>query len=116
MEPAATLTPYLARPGRRVLVIDDLADLQGPVTGTVELPIWLFWSRPGLVFDLGDPYMLRWLYQTVLREAAEPSDLTSYLNGDLLHTLWPELYLPRGVRQAWEDRHASLRSSTVTPA
>ena len=27
--------PYQARPGRRVLVIDDLADLRGPTTGSV---------------------------------------------------------------------------------
>ena len=32
--PAAHLAPYQARPGRPVLVIDDLADLRGPVTGS----------------------------------------------------------------------------------
>jgi hypothetical protein len=108
--PVAILAPYEARPGRYVLVVADLADLLGPVSGTVELPIWLFWSAPGHVFDMTDPYMRRWLYQTVLREAAQPEDLTTYLNRALLVDLWPELYLPKGVRQAWEARHPVLRA------
>jgi hypothetical protein len=104
----AIITAYEARPGRNVLVVSDLADLRGPVSGTVELPIWLFWGAPGHVFDLADPFMRRWLYQTALREAARLDDLTAHLNGDLLLDLWPELYLPKGVRQAWEERHPAL--------
>ena len=60
--------------------------------------------------------MRRWLYQTVLREAARPEDLTTNLNGDLLVALWPELYLPKGVRQAWEDQHPALRAAAATAA
>ena len=41
--PAAHLAAYQARPGRGVLVIDDLADLNGPTAGTVDLPLRLFW-------------------------------------------------------------------------
>src|SRR6266480_78401 len=37
---------HQARPGRPVLVVPDLADLRGPDAGTVELPLWLYWSRP----------------------------------------------------------------------
>jgi hypothetical protein len=33
------------------------------------LPLWLYWSDPNPAFDLADPFMRRWLYQTVLREA-----------------------------------------------
>jgi hypothetical protein len=54
-----------------------------------------------------------WLYQTVLREAARPDDLTAFLDGDTLIGLWPTLYLPRGVRQAWEDRHPVLRAAAA---
>src|SRR6266849_5254934 len=43
---AVRVAPYQARPGRRVLVALDLADLRGPVTGPVELPLRLFWSAP----------------------------------------------------------------------
>ena len=106
---SSTRAPYQARPGRGVLVAGDLADLRGPVVGTVELPLWLFWSCPGHTFDLGDRDMRQWLYQTVLREAARPEDLTTYLDGDTLIALWPDLFLPKGVRQAWEDQHPVLQ-------
>ena len=49
--------------------------------------------------------MRQWLYQTVLREAARPEDLATYLDGDTLVAPWPDLFLPKGVRQAWEDQH-----------
>jgi hypothetical protein len=106
-------TRYDSRPGRRALVAASLADLHGPVEGCVELPLQLFWSAPGHTFDLGDPVMLRWLYQTVLREAGRPEDLAAYLDGDTLIALWPELFLPRGVRQAWEDEHPVLRATAA---
>lgn len=113
---AATPAPYQARPGRSVLVAGDLAELQGPVSGTVELPLWLFWY-PDRTFDLDDPATLRWMYQTVLREAARPGDLTEFLNGDTLVAVWPELFLPKGVRQAWEERYPVLRAaSAASPA
>jgi len=106
---AAHLAPYQARPGRRVLVIDNLADLHGPTTGAVELPLRLFWY-PDRTFNLEEPGIMRWLYQIVLREASRPDDLTSYLNGDTLVTLWPDLRLPKGVQRAWDEHHPSLRA------
>jgi DNA invertase Pin-like site-specific DNA recombinase len=110
---AAHLAPYQARPGRRVLVIDDLADLRGPTTGSVELPLRLFWSLPDHRFDLDDPDMRTWYYQTVLREASRPTDITTYLDGDTLVSLWPDLYLPKGVRRAWEEHHQVLRTEVT---
>jgi hypothetical protein len=109
-------TRYQSRPGRRAVVVASLADLQGPVEGTVELPLWLFWSAPGHTFDLADTEMRQWLYQTVLREASCPEDLTAYLNSDTLIALWPELFLPKGVRRAWEDQHPALRAVTAAAA
>ncbi len=94
-------------------MVTDLADLRGPVSGTVTLPLWLYWSGPSPVFDLDAPFMRPWLYEIVLREAASPQDLTAYLNGGTLIELWPELYLPRGVRQAWEELHPVLRAATA---
>ena len=110
-QPAAHLAPYQARPGRRVLVLDDLADLRGPVTGAVELPLRLFWSLPGHRFELSDPDARLWYYQTVLREASRPADLAGHLDGVTLTRLWPDLYLPRGVRRAWEESHPALRAA-----
>jgi hypothetical protein len=113
--PAQAVTPsqYQSRPGCGVMVAPSLADLRGPTEGTVELPLWLFWSLPGHTFDLGDPDMRLWLYQTVLREASHLEDLTAYLDGETLTALWPELFLPKGVRQAWEDAHPLLRAAAA---
>lgn len=109
-------TRYQSRPGRRAVVVASLADLHGPVEGTVELPLWLFWSAPGHTFDLGDPDMRLWLYQTVLREASRPEDLVAYLDRDTLIALWPGLFLPKGVRRAWEDQHPALRAVAAAAA
>lgn len=98
-----------ARPGRAALVADDLSALRGPVHGTVELPLRLFWSAPDRRFSLDDPDERKLVYQTVLREASRPEDLTAFLDGGTLAELWPDLYLPHGVREAWEDRHPALR-------
>lgn len=105
---------YESRPGRRAVVAARLSDLTGPVHGSVELPIWLFWY-PDRRFDLDEPGMLPWMYQVVLREAGSAEDL-AYLDGDMLIALWPTLHLPRGVRQAWEDLHPELRSVPVPAA
>jgi hypothetical protein len=110
---AVRAAPYQARPGRRVLVALDLADLRGPVTGTVELPLRLHWSGAGRMFDVGDPGTRQWLYETVLQEASRPEDLTAFLDGSALVELWPRLFVPAGVRQAWEDQHPVLRAASA---
>jgi len=109
----AVLSRHLARPGRRALVATDLADLHGPAGGTAELPLRLFWSLPDHRFDLDDPDARRWYYETVLREASRPDDLTDYLDGATLAVLWPGLFLPKGVRRAWEERHPALQAAVA---
>lgn len=113
VRPAAIQTQYQARPGRRAIVITDLANLRGPADGTVQLPLWLYWSGPSPAFDLADPFIRRWLYQTVLREAARPEDLASYLNHDILIAIWPDLHLPPGIQQAWQERHPALQTAAA---
>ena len=49
--------------------------------------------------------MLQAMYEAVLREASRAEDLAGDLNGEVLVAVWPELYLPKGLRRAWEDRH-----------
>ena len=105
-----------ARPGRRALVAADLATLAGPTTGLVELPLRLFWSARDRTFDLDEPGMLAWMYQTVLREATRPDELATYLDGATLTAVWPDLFLPCGVRAAWEEQHPILRAATTTAA
>ena len=112
----AVWAPYEARPGRSVLVVRDLADLHGPAGGSVTLPLRLYWSPAGRVFDLDDPFMLRSMYQVVVGEAILAQELTDYLNRDTLLAVWPELYLPKGVRRAWEERHPALRAARAAAA
>jgi hypothetical protein len=102
---------HQSRPGRWAVVAASLADLQGPTHGTVELPIWLFWY-PDRTFDLDEPGMLPWVYQVVLREATSTEDL-AYLNGEMLIATWPDLFLPKGVRRAWEAQHPELHAAPV---
>ena len=92
-----------------------LSKLKGPVTGPVELPLRLFWY-PDRTFDLDAPGMLAWMYQTVLREATRPEDLTAFLDGATLVALWPGLFLPRGVRVAWEAQHPALAAIPTVAA
>ena len=92
---------------RRVIVAPKLDDLHGPVSGVIELPHRLFW-QPDRHVDLDNPALLAWTYETVLREAATVEELRTWLDGPTLVRLWPELYLPRWVRRAWQDRHAAL--------
>jgi hypothetical protein len=72
---------YLRRP---VLVATDLADLQGPTGGRIELPLSVYWSSKDSIFDLDDPSDLATVYRTVLREARGPRDLTGLLDGSTL--------------------------------
>jgi hypothetical protein len=91
-----------------VLVAVSLADLRGPASGVVELPLHLFWSAADGRFSLDDPAERREVYQIVLGEARQPGDLAAFLNGGILAALWPGLFLPGPVRQAWEDQHPVL--------
>jgi hypothetical protein len=113
LQPNMPRARYESRPGRGVVVAASLEDLRGPAEGVVELPLWLFWSSADRTFDLGDRDMRLWLYQTVLREASRSEDLAAYLDRGTLIALWPDLCLPRGVRQAWEDRHPALRAASA---
>lgn len=107
-----TRAPYQARPGRHAVVAPSLADLHGPVTGIVELPNRLFW-QPDRHVDLDAPGLLSWMYETVLREAATVDELRAWLHGPTLVRLWPDLYVPAGVRQAWAERHPALRVRNI---
>lgn len=114
--PAGRDTPYRARPGRAWPVAASLTGLRGPAHGTVELPLRLFWSAPDRTFDLDKPSERYALYEVVLNQARHPDDLAAYLNGEILLAVWPELYLPAGVRRAWEDRHPALSAARTAAA
>ncbi|GGN99627.1 hypothetical protein GCM10010112_93610 [Actinoplanes lobatus] len=105
---------WQSRPGRRALVAADLSTLRGPVSGIVDLPFRLVWAPPPAGrFDLDDGFDRRRMYEIVLREAVRHDELQTWLNGELLVALWPRLYLPRGLRQAWEAAHPVLVAVAV---
>ncbi|MDI1463632.1 hypothetical protein QEZ54_21855 [Catellatospora sp. KI3] len=110
----AAAAPPQARPGRRAAVAADLAELRGPTGGVVHLPHRLFW-QPDRGVDLADTHLLTWFYETVLREARTSAELRMWLHGPTLVRLWPDLFLPRGVRRAWEERHPQLRTQVPSP-
>lgn len=105
-------TPHLARPGRRAVTVSDLSELHGPTSGDIELPHRLLW-QPSRRLNIDHPALLAWMYETVLREATTTDELRVWLHGPTLIRLWSELFLPRGVRLAWEERHPVLRSEAA---
>jgi hypothetical protein len=91
-----------------VVVAPDLSELHGPTSGVVELPHRLFW-QPDRHVNLDNPALLRWMYETVLREAVSVRELQTWIDGPTLIEVWPDLYLPRWVSQAWQAAHPELR-------
>lgn len=96
-----------------MIVPGSLDDLKGPKSGVVELPITLFWSLPDRQFDLGDRCRAIDMYLAVLDAARDPGDLATYLNGELLAELWPDLHLTRAKRGPWETRFEELRPAAA---
>jgi hypothetical protein len=99
--------PYQSRQGRFAVVVDDLSSLAGPTGGVVELPHRLLW-RAERVVNLDEPWQLRSMYEIVLVEAVRVDELCTWLGDAALVRVWNDLYLPRGVRRAWEQRHPVL--------
>lgn len=92
------------------LVPETLGELTGPVAGVVQLPLRLDWTERA-EFHLDDPAERKVMYERVIREAARPEDLRSYLNGTVLQETWRQLFLPARVRRIWEERFPALRRS-----
>ena len=104
-----------ARPGwiRDVPVPRALDELDGPLVGSVGLPIRLFWSGPRpreVRWNLGDPRRRRDLYEIVLVEGTL-DDVRALVNGAALVELWDEMYLPPWTRAAWRPLIDASRSA-----
>jgi transcriptional regulator with XRE-family HTH domain len=101
-EPRITFYERPLRRGRPVFVADRLWRL--PVAeafADVSLPSTVDWSGSGHVFRLGDRRQRARCYEVVLREGM-PADLLRVVDGALLVDGWPDLVLPREVREAWQ--------------
>ncbi|MQA24455.1 MAG: hypothetical protein GEU94_03060 [Micromonosporaceae bacterium] len=92
---------------RPYVVADSLDELTGPVRGVVELPLRLDWSEQGR-YRLDDVRELSVMYERVLREAMDVDDLRRFVNGAMLRNVWRRLFLPRRVRDLWEQRFPQL--------
>ena len=82
-----------------------LAELRGPLTGMVRLPLRIYASglRPARSFDLSNEAERIELYEIVLTDGTA-EDVCRYVNREELLRLWPRLWLPSYVRQVWEPR------------
>ncbi len=92
--------PYPDAPAR-------LADLNGPITGTLTLPVTIDWG-PKRVYDMSKDNDRRVVYELVLQEASSAEEVSRYVNGSILVQVWPRLFLPRRVRSRWEGRFPDL--------
>lgn len=98
---------------RPYAVPESLDELAGPVDGVVILPVALDWSQQSR-YDLGIDKDRRRLYETVVREAVDASDVRRFLNQGLLLRLWPSLWLPARARSLWQERFPQLGSSVTS--
>jgi hypothetical protein len=99
---------------RTVMVADDLDELCGPLAGCHRLPQHLDSSARHL-YNFADAQWRELAYRTVLMEACTDADLTDWLDKDTLLAMWPELYLPPFVRDAWQRRHPELARAGTGP-
>jgi hypothetical protein len=114
VSPASTSAPFSGYALRRVVVAPDLHALHGPLRGQRQLPLHLDSSaRP--FYDFASPRDRATAYQLVLLEAMQAVDLEQWLQHDELLRLWPELYLPRHVRAAWQGEHPVLAGIGAGP-
>lgn len=81
--------------------------LAGPAAGPAELPVELGWTGRRQ-YHLDDPADARVFYERVLADALDAELVARLVNGDRLQALWPQMFLPRAVRAAWEARFPEL--------
>lgn len=89
-------------------IVDSLDDLRGPTSGAVVLPRSVLWVGDGEV-DLDRSGGARMVYQAVLAEGTS-TDMETFLNRDLLVSIWPALVLDERLRSMWEERFPQLRA------
>jgi hypothetical protein len=81
-------------------IVDDLDELRGPTTGTVTLPVDVYWSGPFDTFDVGDEDDRALVYQAALSNGRR-EHIRSFVNRDLLIQDWPRLALDPRVVDLW---------------
>ena len=99
---------------RGITVAEDLDRLHGPTTGASVLPLAVEASHR-TAYDFGDAHQRAEAYRVVLMEAVTQDGLASWLDREELVRVWPDLYLPRDIRAAWQARHPVLAARGAGP-
>jgi hypothetical protein len=76
--------------------------------GVVRLPNHVFWSGPERTWDLQDRRQRIQVYELVLTEGNE-EDVRRFIDLDDLAELWPDLWLPPHVKEAWSHHLRRLK-------
>jgi len=94
---------------RPIAVPSSLDELDGPVTGVLQLPLDVYASGGGTRerFDLSDSAMRSAMYQIVLTEG-ELRHVRQLVNAEELRRSWSEMWLPADVRASWETHFPEL--------
>lgn len=101
VDPAVEFTEHLTNHRRPFYVANRLWRLPiEQALATVVLPLHLNWSTTGQQFDLRNRRQRLHCYEILLREG-DGRDIMTYIDGVLLVDLWPEMYLPRAIKNAW---------------
>jgi hypothetical protein len=94
-----------------VAIPDDVDEVQKR-GGRIELPLRVSWSGARRSWDLRDKRQRIQVYEMVLTDGTD-DDVRTFIDVDELIRLWPELYLPRHVREAWADFLVRARGVSV---
>lgn len=89
------------------LVPHAFNDLQGPATGTVELPLHLDWG-PERTYNVDDDGSCSVLYQLTLQNSGTIGEICRIVNAGRLTALWPTMILPPRCRRLWENTFPQL--------
>jgi hypothetical protein len=91
----------------------SLDELRGPLSGTVRLPMRIYWTGPdpeSVEWDMSSPQRRARLYEVVLREG-DLDDVKTFVDGQELLRLWESLYLPTWLRTAWQPLIEATRTA-----
>ena len=89
-------------------VPSSLAALRGPSTGSLSLPLHVWWG-PSPTFDLGSRSDVLTAYRAIVREG-RTVDQQALLDRALLVDVWIDLRLPVRCRSVWERAFPELRA------
>lgn len=124
MDPVTTMSTDAGPAGSRPVALRrgsavTLDRLCGPAEGILILDVGICWSlEPEQArFDLADREQVIAAYEFVLHAgAAHPTDVTPYLNAELLAGVWADLGMGRRMRLPWEAINPELQPAQAAAA